>query len=278
LCVLLREFKIIFIRFLRESFGRNEPLAFKESNQHTAPMNIYEIIGYFASFFIAISLVSVNIVRLRILNLIGCLAFLIYAFFIGSIPIGVTNGFILIVNIYHLIKLFGADTSAFAYLEIGEDRKGQVLGFIEHFKEDIAHHFPLFHPSQLDSGFSQSGRILLALNELKTVGITFFTPVEALPRTGSVEEAQILDYINQELYPESTVYLSIDYIEKKYRNIGVDQKLYNKISSLVPRGFLFMVAPGVTDNKNNHRFMTKNGYRVVKTFGKYSLYLKNLEE
>ena len=241
-------------------------------------MNIYEIIGYFASFFIAISLVSVNIVRLRVLNLIGCLAFLVYAFFIDSLPIGVTNGFILVVNIYHLFKLFGSDTSAFSYLEIGEDRKGQVLGFIEHFREDIALHFPLFHPTQLDAGFSQSGKILLALNELKTVGLTFFTPVVALPRTGSADEGQILDYIDQELYPESTVYLSLDYIEKKYRNIGVDQKLYNKISSLVPQGFHFMVAPGVTDNKNNHRFMTKNGYKVVKTFGKYSLYLKNLEQ
>ena len=240
-------------------------------------MMIYEIIGYIASFFIAISLLSVNIVRLRILNLVGCAAFLAYAFFIRSVPIGVTNGFILLVNIYHLVKLFGADTSAFVYLGVGSDRKGQVLGFIDHFKEDISHHFPLFHPSQLEAGFTGTGRIFLALNELKTVGLTFFTPVTALPRTGSPEEALILEYIEKELYPESTIYLSIDYIEKKYRNIGVDQKLYNRIASLIPEDYTFMVAPGVTDNKNNHRFMTKNGYRVVNTFGSCSLYLKNLE-
>jgi len=45
-------------------------------------------------------------VRLRLINLVGCGIFSTYDFLIQSIPTGVMNLMIAIINIYFLIKLF----------------------------------------------------------------------------------------------------------------------------------------------------------------------------
>ena len=67
---------------------------------------VIEIFGYLASGFVALSLVMTRIVRLRILNLIGSGLFVIYGIILSLIPIVITNGFILIVNLVHLVRLF----------------------------------------------------------------------------------------------------------------------------------------------------------------------------
>lgn len=66
---------------------------------------IYEIIGYGASFITLISMSMSNVVKLRIINCIGCAAFIVYALLIQSYPILLLNLVILIINIYHLYKL-----------------------------------------------------------------------------------------------------------------------------------------------------------------------------
>ncbi len=64
-----------------------------------------EILGYAASIMVAISLTMKNIVKLRILNLIGCILFSIYGLLIDAMPVVATNGFIVCVNIYFLIQM-----------------------------------------------------------------------------------------------------------------------------------------------------------------------------
>ena len=66
---------------------------------------ILELVGYAASVLIAISLMMSSILRLRILNLVGAAMFSAYGFLIGAIPVGVLNGAIVLVNVYHLIRM-----------------------------------------------------------------------------------------------------------------------------------------------------------------------------
>lgn len=61
-----------------------------------------EWIGYLASFFVAISFFMKNIITLRIVNTIGCIAFIIYGVLIDSWPVIVTNAIIVGVNAYYL--------------------------------------------------------------------------------------------------------------------------------------------------------------------------------
>ncbi|MCG3728546.1 YgjV family protein [Vibrio cincinnatiensis] len=68
-------------------------------------MNMIEIMGYAASIMVAISLTMKDIVKLRILNFIGCSLFVAYALMIDAWPVVATNAFIACVNVYFLVKM-----------------------------------------------------------------------------------------------------------------------------------------------------------------------------
>ncbi|MBA5763960.1 YgjV family protein [Vibrio sp. 404] len=68
-------------------------------------MNMVEILGYAASIMVAISLTMKDIVKLRVLNFVGCALFTAYGLMIDSWPVVLTNGFIACVNVYFLAKM-----------------------------------------------------------------------------------------------------------------------------------------------------------------------------
>lgn len=62
-------------------------------------------VGYAASFFVVLSFMLKNIKQIRIVNLIGCIAFVIYGVFSGMLwPIIIPNAILVVIQIYHLIK------------------------------------------------------------------------------------------------------------------------------------------------------------------------------
>lgn len=65
-----------------------------------------EYFGYAASFFIVLSFALKDIRRIRIVNLIGCLLFVIYGFTnIPTLwPIIIPNGILCGIQIFHLLK------------------------------------------------------------------------------------------------------------------------------------------------------------------------------
>lgn len=64
-----------------------------------------EIIGYTASLLVLVSFLMKNVRKLRIINTIGCTVFIIYGILLGwSIPIILTNGAIVLINGYYLVK------------------------------------------------------------------------------------------------------------------------------------------------------------------------------
>lgn len=61
-----------------------------------------EWIGYAASFFLLLSFVMRNITTLRYINSLGCLLFVAYGLLLDSWPLIITNGAIVLINIYYL--------------------------------------------------------------------------------------------------------------------------------------------------------------------------------
>ena len=61
-----------------------------------------EWIGYLASFFLLLSFLMRNITTLRYINSLGCLLFVAYGLLLDSWPITITNGAIILINIYYL--------------------------------------------------------------------------------------------------------------------------------------------------------------------------------
>lgn len=67
---------------------------------------LIEWVGYAASAMIAISLLMSDVIKLRIINSIGCLLFVIYGFIVDAYPVAVANLIIIFINLYHLYKLY----------------------------------------------------------------------------------------------------------------------------------------------------------------------------
>ncbi len=61
-----------------------------------------EIIGYIASFLVAISFLFRDLLTIRWVNLVGCIFFVVYGYYIDSIPVMLTNVFIVLVQCYYL--------------------------------------------------------------------------------------------------------------------------------------------------------------------------------
>ena len=102
---------------------------------------LYEIIGYLASILVAISLMMSQIVKLRLVNLIGALTFSIYGFLIDSMPVALMNAFIVGINIYYLFGMLKLK-SFFKVLKVPSDDE-YLKYFLDFYIDDIH----LFQPN-----------------------------------------------------------------------------------------------------------------------------------
>lgn len=105
-------------------------------------INLLEWIGYLASVIIALSMTMSSIVKFRWINLIGAITFSIYGFLIGALPVGFLNGFIVVVDIFYLVTIYGKK-EVFETLEVRADNK-YLLRFLEFHHKEIQNYFPGF--------------------------------------------------------------------------------------------------------------------------------------
>lgn len=69
-------------------------------------INWVEWFGYCASLVVLISLTMSSIIKLRLINFIGCLLFAAFAYFIDSWPTLIMNLGIAVINVYFLYKIY----------------------------------------------------------------------------------------------------------------------------------------------------------------------------
>lgn len=103
---------------------------------------ILELVGYAASVLIAISLMMTSVLRLRVINMIGGAAFAAYGFMIGAIPVGVLNGAIVLVNVYHIVRMLQAK-EYFRLLKLRPD-SDYLDYFLTFYAKDILRILPDF--------------------------------------------------------------------------------------------------------------------------------------
>lgn len=62
-------------------------------------------VGYAASFFVVLSFILKDLKKVRVVNLIGCIFFVVYGIFSGMLwPIIIPNAILCVIQIYHLVK------------------------------------------------------------------------------------------------------------------------------------------------------------------------------
>ncbi len=107
---------------------------------------IIELVGYLGSALVVISMLMTSVIRLRLINLVGCVIFTIYALIIKSYPTAAMNFFLVGINIYHLLRLMRTKRH---YDLIRSDAKdGYFTYLLETSLEDIGRWFPEFRCSE----------------------------------------------------------------------------------------------------------------------------------
>ncbi len=65
---------------------------------------IASYIGYAASIFVVLSFILKDLKKIRIVNLIGCMLFVVYGVFSGMLwPVIIPNALLCLVQFYHLV-------------------------------------------------------------------------------------------------------------------------------------------------------------------------------
>jgi hypothetical protein len=140
-----------------------------------------ELTGYLASALIAVSLVMTNVWRLRLLNFIGALVFVIYGTAGKVYPVAAVNLFIAVVDLYYLICIrTGKDIFKFMPVNPGDPL---LENFLAYHSKDIWKFFPDFSLSGV-----KNPRCVFILRNLLPVGLFIYT--------GEADRAVIrLDYV-----------------------------------------------------------------------------------
>ena len=67
--------------------------------------NWSDYVGHATSVFVILSFMLKDIKKIRIINLIGCVAFVVYGIFSGMLwPVIIPNAILCVIQVFHLIK------------------------------------------------------------------------------------------------------------------------------------------------------------------------------
>lgn len=169
----------------------------------------YEIVGYVGSFLVALSLSMKNIRLLRRINLIGASTFATYGILIGAIPVFMLNGFIVLIDIYYLYKMYRTK-ELFQMVPVLDKKHNYLKLFLDFYIIDILKYFPKFDKENIDNL-----ECFFLLRDLRTVGLLIFEEIS-----------------------KDVIKLHLDYAIPDYRDMKSGKYLYNtEIKYLKKRGY-----------------------------------------
>ena len=191
------------------------------------PQFIWELVGYFASTLVLISLIMTNIRKLRIINAIGSFIFSVYAIAIHSYPTAIMNAVLVGVNVYYLVKLMKTEV-AFSFIEVHcED--STIQHFLKTFEQDILTYFPDYQSQTVTKAFA-------IYQDSSFAGITF----------GNEREDGALE-------------LCLDYSTPQYRDHSVGSFMYNQLAK---SGYKKLIYAG--NNPKHTEYLLKMGFHKEK--------------
>ena len=201
-----------------------------------------ELIGYAGSILVAVSLMMSNIWRLRWINLIGAVFFVIYGVCVHAYPVAFVNALIVAVDAYYLGLLAGKK-DYFSLMPAANADESLLKNFVDYYQEDIQRFFP---------GFALRGipepRCIFTLRNLMPVGL----------------------FVCERLDSEA-LRIHLDYVIPEYRDLRNARYLYSAQAGLFKeQGFKeFRVTAGSPQFES---YVKKLGFAPVS--GEAGLYAK----
>ena len=198
---------------------------------------IFEIIGYVGSAFVLASFLMASVVRLRIINSVGCIVSVVYGLLIHAYPTVIMNAALLLINIFFLIRM-SKRKSADYHADRAEEGDQFLHYFLTAHGEDIRKYFPTFDPA------APCNFIRFAYCGDKAAGLV----MGDLDKDGSLR-------------------LVLDYTTPEYRDLSVGTWLYESLA-----GEGIRRAAVAVPTQNHEKYMQKMGFAKegeawVKTLG-----------
>ena len=192
-----------------------------------------EMVGYLGSVLVAISLMMRSLVRLRMINSLGCAAFVIYGILIHAYPVAILNGFVFCINVFYLVRML-RQKDYFQLLEISHDST-YLKGLLNFYKDEIKEIYPDYvHDTQTHES------IYLVLRNMVPAGVF------VQQRDGS--QAKVL----------------LDYVIPTYRDFRVAHFLFHEKADYFHHQGIdrFVSAPG---RPRHVRYLERMGFHLKDT-------------
>ena len=185
---------------------------------------IIEAVGYIGSSLVLISFLMVSVVKLRVVNTVGSIIFTVYAFIIKSYPTAIMNLCLILINIYHLVKMYNTERT-YDFIEVDADDKLFKYS-IENNKDDIEKCFP-----GISMDFSNANTGYVVCHKGTPAGIII----------GNLKDG-VLD-------------LLLDYSTPEYRDFSIGKFLFSKLPS---KGIKSVIYRG--SDENHKEYLAKTGF------------------
>jgi hypothetical protein len=182
------------------------------------------------------------IVKLRIINLIGSLFFLVYGIIIGAYPVACVNGFVAVINIYYLFEIFTAK-EYFSILEVKPDSDYLTMFLTYHFT-DITKYITSFTLEQV-----AGSNVFFVLRNSVPAGLVCFK--------------------NRE---DNSVFVILDYVIPGYRDFKTGNFVYKKILKERNIGKIYCTS----ENKVHQQYLKKMGFEKT-TLNQKTVYCLELK-
>lgn len=188
-----------------------------------------EVLGYVASVLVAVSLMMSRILRLRLINLVGSLAFTVYGALIGAYPVAAVNGFICVINVFFLWKMLRA-REYFRILVIEPDSE-YLRYFLSVHADDVRRFLPGFEHAPRPGELT-----LFVLRDLVPAGLFIGQP-----------------------RGDGSLWVRLDYVIPSYRDFKIGRYLYGERADFFrERGIHTIVSPAGTPG--HARYLRRMGF------------------
>jgi hypothetical protein len=194
--------------------------------------------GYFASLCLILALIINNDLKFRWFNTFGNIAFIIYAILLGTIPVLLTNGILLCINIFYLVKIYRRKEN-FELLEFNGDEK-LAQKFMEYYEKDMTHYFPRFRKEALQHN----------LNFVVT------------------RDLVIANMFSASLSPNGDAFVELNYTLQKFRDYKVGSFIFEKEKDFLMEKGIKKIVYTQVENKNHLDFLKVMGFTKEQIMGR----------
>lgn len=191
-----------------------------------------EMLGYVASVLVAVSLTMSSILRLRVINLAGSLAFSAYGLLIGAYPVAAVNAFICLINVWYLAKM-RATQEYFRVLEV-EPGNAYLRYFLRFHEAEVRRFLPDFAHA---AGPGQ---------------LAFFVLRDMVPAGLFIGERR----------EGGTLLVRLDFVIPTYRDFKIGRYLFHESAAFFrERGIREIVSP--PGSRDHARYLRRMGFEPV---------------